>query len=584
MLILSRRHGSSNWQVRKRWPSDVAPLLGREFIRSTGAPDRREAQRVALKHLVEFNMKVSQARDQMNGLPVTSDLVEVVGKALAQFRSTVQQSYSIKQTISPQTRLELIANLQGMIEVAKRSLACFDYNVVHAPAATALEREGLHLDADHPQHIDIMLLFGDAYIEELEGALARLEGRERRLSGMFTSLINSVGTGCASGDPLLGQVKTPDTGNAAAVEDGVSVVAARTIADLIDAYVSDKESGWSVATLQANRNNLAVLSELCGDARVDLYNRQDARGVFETLKAIPKGVRRKATLKVLPLLDAIEEGKRSGLERLSAKTINDKYLSTFKAMFGWAKREGWVATNHFEHLAVTDEVASSEKRDPFTTHHLVQIFSTEPWAAPWAHSSTTPSRFWLPLISLFHGFRLSEGAALLLSDVREVDGIWCFELKKNEVRNLKTEGSRSIIPIHHELIRIGFLDFFRTLEGSGDDLIFPDCHTERGRDIGGHVSAWFSKHLTKLGVKSKLLTFHSFRHNFEDAMRNAEIPHRTALALGRRAEAGSSHVYGSGLSVAKKAEALALVQYNGLNLDHLMDYGRRKNDGNLPLF
>ena len=62
---------------------------------------------------------------------------------------------------------------------------------------------------------------------------------------------------------------------------------------------------------------------------------------------------------------------------------------------------------------------------------------------------------------------------------------------------------------------------------------------------------------------------HSFRHSFEDALRSAELPDRTALALARRSEAGSSKVYGSGMSARQLADALAKVRYEGLDLSHL---------------
>ena len=44
MFKLSRRAGSAKWQVRKRWPTDVASFLKGEFNRSTGEGDRKAAQ------------------------------------------------------------------------------------------------------------------------------------------------------------------------------------------------------------------------------------------------------------------------------------------------------------------------------------------------------------------------------------------------------------------------------------------------------------------------------------------------------------------------------------------------------------
>lgn len=44
MFKISKRKGSSLWQVRKRWPTDVAPILTGEFTRSTSESDRKLAE------------------------------------------------------------------------------------------------------------------------------------------------------------------------------------------------------------------------------------------------------------------------------------------------------------------------------------------------------------------------------------------------------------------------------------------------------------------------------------------------------------------------------------------------------------
>ncbi|WP_121116856.1 hypothetical protein [Croceibacterium ferulae] len=41
---LSKRKGSTKWQVRKRWPTDVAVILKGEFNASSGEEDRKRAQ------------------------------------------------------------------------------------------------------------------------------------------------------------------------------------------------------------------------------------------------------------------------------------------------------------------------------------------------------------------------------------------------------------------------------------------------------------------------------------------------------------------------------------------------------------
>lgn len=62
MFKISKRKGSSLWQVRKRWPIDVAPILTGEFTRSTGENDRKLAEAKLTRNMVE-----------RKGLPIPED-------------------------------------------------------------------------------------------------------------------------------------------------------------------------------------------------------------------------------------------------------------------------------------------------------------------------------------------------------------------------------------------------------------------------------------------------------------------------------------------------------------------------------
>ena len=62
MFKLTRRKGSAKWQVRKRWPSDVAPILRGEFNASTGEEDRKLAQQRLPLIAAEYERRIEEAR------------------------------------------------------------------------------------------------------------------------------------------------------------------------------------------------------------------------------------------------------------------------------------------------------------------------------------------------------------------------------------------------------------------------------------------------------------------------------------------------------------------------------------------
>jgi hypothetical protein len=55
--------------------------------------------------------------------------------------------------------------------------------------------------------------------------------------------------------------------------------------------------------------------------------------------------------------------------------------------------------------------------------------------------------------------------------------------------------------------------------------------TVQGSGYGNPVSSAFGRFLDKIGLTDPTLNFHSFRHRFIEAMRNAEMPYSVELAL-----------------------------------------------------
>lgn len=86
-------------------------------------------------------------------------------------------------------------------------------------------------------------------------------------------------------------------------------------------------------------------------------------------------------------------------------------------------------------------------------------------------------------------------------------------------------------------------------------------------------SAWFARFAAKAGATSSMTCFHSLRHGFRDALREAQVPRDIALALGGWSVPGGSasvsDAYGSGYRMATLFEGISRVRYPGLDLSHL---------------
>lgn len=139
--------------------------------------------------------------------------------------------------------------------------------------------------------------------------------------------------------------------------------------------------------------------------------------------------------------------------------------------------------------------------------------------------------FWIPLLSLFSGARQEEIAQLHLSDIFEDASIPHYSINAyTDNRRLKNEESQRLIPIHHELIKCGFLDYVRELRKKKQARVFPEL--QRGnleQRYAKNFSKQFNAYLQELGIKPSresrvMKDFHSYRHLFKTACRRAKIP------------------------------------------------------------
>jgi integrase len=134
------------------------------------------------------------------------------------------------------------------------------------------------------------------------------------------------------------------------------------------------------------------------------------------------------------------------------------------------------------------------------------------------------SLFWLPLLGLFHGNRLEEFAQLHRSDLGQTDGVWFLRITDDDGRQLKNVQSRRSVPLHPELIRIGFVDYVAKAALQPRQQIFPDL-TAGGTDrkLGYTFSKKFAYYRKAIGLQRPGLDYHSFRHGVTTKLYQADV-------------------------------------------------------------
>ena len=164
--------------------------------------------------------------------------------------------------------------------------------------------------------------------------------------------------------------------------------------------------------------------------------------------------------------------------------------------------------------------------------------------------------------------RLGEILQLLKLDVREENGIWYFDVNKDEGKSLKTASSKRRVPLHRVLLDLGFLDYVRSGHQSG--RIFPEIKKGADGYHSHHFSKWWGRYSKQIGFKSPRTAFHSFRHNFADALRAADLPEYINKALVGHSDKSVHGQYGGGAVLSQLKAAIDKVSYVGADLSSLI--------------
>lgn len=86
--------------------------------------------------------------------------------------------------------------------------------------------------------------------------------------------------------------------------------------------------------------------------------------------------------------------------------------------------------------------------------------------------------YWEPLIAAYTGARREEIAGMMCADIREEDGIACFDIRDNANRGVKTLAGERRIPVHDRLIQLGFLSYLAKHRSRKERDLFPDFRPE----------------------------------------------------------------------------------------------------------
>lgn len=137
-----------------------------------------------------------------------------------------------------------------------------------------------------------------------------------------------------------------------------------------------------------------------------------------------------------------------------------------------------------------------------------------------------------------------------------------IEIRAGDDQDLKTASSRRAVPIHSELVALGFLEYVEEARKRDWNWLFLELHTGGPNGPGGIVSKFFTRWRRKVGVDDPKKVFHSFRHTVIDRLKNADVQeHMIAEVVGHENDNITTGRYGQKPDVGKLAEMIERLDY-----------------------
>lgn len=586
------RRGAS-YYARLKVPNDLSELIGKkELVKALGTKDENDAKRLMWpvvdswnRHFEDLRARRTMTADdkanatwqhyeatldryerEKRSLPTQADIETEKTKIIERANSGEIADADPLTIFDATLDLEVLKNARRFGEETRRT----KLNALHkqlAEGETALiaanvedhaDTNRLLVDATHPDWKDVAR---DMIRAEIEG-LKRTVERDR---------------GDYSGVPSDPIIKPATRASRELAAPGESIL------EIFAIYERENPNQITADTLAQARRDIGTFVDYVGSTCP--IHRIDKKAVREwkaLLMKYPVKATETKAFAGMKIAQIVKHNEDVGKPVLTPRTVN-RYLSSLGAYCSWLVSHGYIDTNPTEGMSLAKEKKKSTL--PFTVDQMNTLFasplfngcqSAQEWrniAKP-GNVKIRDHRFWLPLIMLYSGARPAEVAQLGIDDVRQEHGHWIMHIttEGDGEKSVKTAGSMRVVPVHKELVRLGFLDYHSGVKKAGQSRLFPLAERNSRGQMVADFSREFGRYLTRIGMKSgRGLSLYSFRHGVADALRRAGfLDENFGFILGHT-KASTTGIYGiiqQGI-LTQRVELINSITYPELKIDHL---------------
>jgi integrase len=534
------------YQLRRKVPADLVAALGREYKRSLGTRDPEEAKRRHASQWLIADELFANARNQVTtGAHLADrDIVQLASHWLRTQVDAMEEANTFEDWLAPDSALVQAGDDMDEVPVFT-TLRIFNDGddddpgldkVVSKAIRSTLKSFGVvapkpGTSADQK----LRLAFRERVFEVSDLAFARHQGNWKLQPEVVPA------------QPLFAKAQP------IAVNDG-------GLMGLFEGYAKDKRLNDGntprvMKTLASYKAMCAQFVDYFNDPPLSGITRQmiaEYRDVLVQLPAKGEGLRN------LSVRQQIDRAKKDNLPTAMPATVRNK-LRAISAVLGYGVRIASLTENPVLASGIGAAAAKAavgravRRRKSYTREELNLIFSSQLFSEPsdvLSRRDLGEAMYWMPLLMYYTGARREELAQLNVRDVKHSPqlvpyfSILATVEDDDEGRRVKNEGSRRVIPLHPDLVELGFFAYVDKLPNSGQlfPLLKPNRAGFRGESFG---KKWRAYLLDVVGLQSPAHPSHGFRHTFKTMCRDVGIPEDASDAImGHAAAAGEGRRYG----------------------------------------
>jgi len=254
-------------------------------------------------------------------------------------------------------------------------------------------------------------------------------------------------------------------------------------------------------------------------------------------------------------------------------------LTRLRTLLNFAYDNDLIASKPASGITVLDPDADRNKRRPFDRAALKAIFGSPVYTQDERPTQgRDEAAYWLPLLALYTGARMEELGQLRPGDVREeayLDAAdeertaWVLSITEDDDGDLKPKnaGSERLVPVHADLVTLGFTRFAKAANAAGQARLFPALKANVYGRLTAKWGEWFSTYKRDVcGITDGRMVFHSFRHTFKDNARHSGMIEGVQRQIMGHAGKDVADDYGSGYGLHPLVEGMKAYRVPGFTL------------------